>query len=387
MSTKNVSLLPVYLIGFSNFAAMTLLYPVMPPYAAGLGGSVAQVGLVVALQPYVAALTQAPVGLLSDRLGRRLLLLSGIGINIISYFLYLFTSNLGILMAVRAFNGLGNAGFYPAATALVVDIAPQEKRGEALGLFATGTQLGSMAGPALGGILLQNFGYRAPFLASAAIAIAGLLLALTTLKYASAGGAMAPAGKFTLDWLWGRGAIMSLLATLLVQVGVASVIAFLPLYGLEIGINVASVGLIIGTIYIGSVFTRFLAGKMSDRVGRMPVIIFGLSLCTVAAFLFSVLTKAMPLHLAALLFGLGLGSALPACAALIADVAPLRMRGMAMGMNSASFNAGLGLGSTGLGLLAGAAGFARMYLITSAILAAAAVGALVARPRHLEKKK
>lgn len=362
---------------------MTSLYPVMPPYAAGLGGSVAQVGLVVALQPYVAAITQAPVGLLSDRLGRRILLVAGIVIHIVSYFLYLFTSNLGILMAVRALNGLANAGFYPAATALVVDIAPKEKRGEALGLFATGTQLGSMAGPAMGGFLLQNYGYQESFLACAVISSLSLLLAITSLKYGSQAGSIALGDRLTLKWLWDRQALISLLATLLVQGGIASVASFLPLYGVEIGINVAGVGLIIATIYIGSVFTRVQAGKMSDRLGRMPVIIFGMSLCAVAAFLFSILTEPAPLHLAALVFGVGMGSTLPACAALIADRAPFRMRGFAMGLNSGSFNTGLGLGSTGLGILAGAAGFPKMYLATSVIIAAFIVLVLIMNRKRI----
>ncbi len=74
------------------------------------------------------------------------------------------------------------------------------------------------------------------------------------------------------------------------------------------------------------------------------------------------------MHLAAFIFGVGIGSAYPACAALIADQAPLTMRGFAMGINSGTFNTGLALGTTGLGILADRVGFPRMYLVASLIL-------------------
>ncbi len=366
---RSVSLLPVCLIGFLNFTSMTLLYPVVPPYATSLGATVALAGLAVALQPYVAAVTQAPVGMLSDRMGRRKLLIAGILAHIASYFLYLTTTTLPGLMAVRALNGLGNAAFFPAAQALVVDIAAKEKRGEALGYFATGTQLGSMAGPALGGFILRNVNFEAAFLASAFFSIIGLAVALSQIKHAGAGGPLAAGTEnLTLKWLFQGGATMSMMATLMVQVVIASVISFLPLYGVQIGIDIAGVGLIIATIYIGSVFTRVQAGRLSDRIGRLPVILGGMTLCAVSVFFFSFLKTAAPLHVAALVMGMGVGSALPACAAMIADAAPLRMRGFAMGLNSGSFNAGLALGSTGLGVLAEAAGFPVMYLVTSILV-------------------
>ena len=181
MSKDSISLLPVYCLGFLNFTSMTLLYPVIPPYTASLGATLTQVGIVVAIQSYAAAITQAPVGMLSDRLGRQTLLITGTLVYTLSYFAYLFASNLIVLMVIRAISGLANAAFYPAASALVVDTAPPEKRGEALGLFTTATQLGSMAGPALGGFLLQNYDFQATFVASTVISIAGLFIAFAQL--------------------------------------------------------------------------------------------------------------------------------------------------------------------------------------------------------------
>ncbi|MDP2718925.1 MAG: MFS transporter [Dehalococcoidia bacterium] len=355
--------MPVYVVGFLNFAAMTLLYPVMPRFADSLGATVTQVGIVVALQPYVAAVTQAPVGLLSDRIGRRLLIF-GFMIHLVCFLLYAVVTDIGLLMAVKAFNGLANAAFYPAASALVVDLAAKEKRGQALGLFATSTQLGNMAGPAMGGLILQHFGFQAAFLTSAGIALVATMFALSRMKLVRTG-ALAGGEKMTWGWLKTRRALASFLATMFIMVGIGSVISFFPLYGKEINIDVARVGFIIASIYLGSVLTRALAGKISDQVGRIPVILTGMLLCTTGVFLISRFTGVFPLHIAAFIYGLGLGSALPACAALIADVAPLSVRGFAMGLNSGSFNAGQAIGATTLGFVAASVGFASMYLVTT----------------------
>jgi MFS transporter, DHA1 family, multidrug resistance protein len=171
-------------------------------------------------------------------------------------------------------------------------------------------------------------------------------------------------------WLGERGAIISGLSTLAVMVGIASIISFLPLYGVEIRIDVASVGLLIATAHLGSVLTRVLAGRLSDSVGRIPVILVGMSLCAIGIFLISVFTKEIPLHGACLIVGFGMGAVLPAGVALLADVAPASMRGLAMGASGVSFYGGQAIGSTVLGIVAASGGFSGMYLFTAGTIAA-----------------
>ena len=368
-----ISLFPVYCIGFLFFASMTLLYPVMPPYAASFGASVPQVGLVVALHPAVGTFFQVPTGLLSDRLGRRLLLSIGLIGTLLSSLLYLFVPNLGALMALRVFNGVASSAFYPAAAALVVDLAPPEKRGQAIGMFTTATQLGNMAGPAIGGLVLQHLGFPAAFLTGAAFSAIALLIALAGLKSVRPGGGAFASGDITLKWIGNWAVIAGPLSTLFVMVGIASLTSFLPLYGVQLGIDIGKVGLILATVFLGSAVMRIVAGRTCDMVGRAPVMLAGLAMCGGSTFLVSIFTTEVPLHAAALIYGLGMGSTLPAAAALIADLAPARMRGFAMGFNSGSYNAGLALGGSLLGFVADWAGFARMYLVTAAVMGLAMV--------------
>lgn len=366
---------------------MTLLYPVMPPYAASFGASVPQVGLVVALHPAVGTFFQVPAGLLSDRLGRRLLLSIGLAGTLLSSLLYLFVSDLGTLMALRVFNGIASAAFYPAAAALVVDLAPQEKRGQAIGLFTTATQLGNMAGPAIGGLVLQHIGFPAAFLTGAAFSAAALLIAVARLKSARSGGGVVASGGITLNWMGNWAVIAGPLSTLFVMVGIASLTSFLPLYGIQLGIDIGTVGLILATVFLGSAVMRIVAGRTCDMVGRAPVMLAGLALCGIGTFLVSVFTTEVPLHAAGLIYGLGMGSTLPAAAALIADLAPARMRGFAMGINSGSYNAGLAIGGSFLGFVADWTGFAGMYLVTAGVMGLAIVAVFLMTRKAKKKPK
>jgi len=368
-------------MSFLNNMSLAFIYPVMPAYANALGATIAQVGVVVALLPYVSAGAQPFAGVFSDRINRRVSLIVGAALNLLCLLLYLFTSGLGSLMLVRILHGFGSAVFFPAASSLVVDIAREEKRGQALGMFTTATQLGNMSGPAVGGFVLEGFGFKASFLASALLMALSLVIVLFLLRFVRTGGGPTTGFKVSMTWFKDRKAVIANLATMLVLVGVASLLSFLPLYGEEIGIDISRVGLIIATVYFGSVLTRVLAGRISDRVGRVPVILAGMVFCTVGSFLVSIFTRELPLHGACFLFGIGMGAVLPASIALIADVAPAWIRGFALGLMGTFFYGGQAVGGTVLGIVAASAGFSRMYLVTAGSFAAIILVILMLAPR------
>lgn len=368
-----MQLLPLYLLAFLVFGSIAMLFPVMPPFAASLGADVTQVGFIIALQLYVAGLLVVPVGIVSDRLGRSGFFIAGIALSLISQSMYLFSSNLPILIAARVVGGLAGGALYPASSSMVVDAVPAEKRGQALGTLTTCSQLGSMLGPAAGGIILKNYGYTAVFLSSLLVMALALVICLTRIKIRRPAAAQAGSRERGFRWLGERRNIAALLSILVAMVGVASINSFLPLYGPEIGIDIGRVGLIVGTVYLGSALMRATGGWLSDRAGRAPVMLSGLFLGAGGIFMVSLFATPLSLHLAALLFGLGVGLSLPASAALLADTAPPSMRGLSMGLYAAAFHAGQAFGATGLGYIVPAAGFKGMYLATAAAIAAALV--------------
>jgi len=365
-----LKLLPLYVVGFCGYTGFSLLFPVIPKYADALGAPLPVVGLAVATFSYLTALTMIPFGILSDRVGRRILLVVGLVIYTLTPLLYIIVTDPLQLIIVRGVHGLASAAFIPAATALVVDASPLQKRGEALGWFTAATMLGFVFGPITGGFLLHSYGFDATFYACSLTSLLALLLILPWLKSMPGKPAKMEAGGSAWGWLLQRRAAGALLTPLFVTFGSGAIVAFMPLYGEGINITASQVGIIITAIYASSSLLRAPAGRLSDRIGREVVILCGFAISAVALLFFAFVTSFPTLIVVGVVFGFGMGLAMPAAFALVADLAPLRARGLAMGAASSSLQAGVAIGATAMGGVAAVTGFGSMFGICSAILAA-----------------
>src|SRR5262245_28950282 len=139
--------------GLAVFSSTIAKNPVLPILAQQLGADKAMIGWVAAASTLTGILASLPAGLLSDRWGRKLLLL-GAGVVFVSAPLaYLFVATPAQLAAVRAYHGLATAVLGPVAMAYVADLAPTH-RGERLGWYASTTLAGRALAPVVGGILL-----------------------------------------------------------------------------------------------------------------------------------------------------------------------------------------------------------------------------------------
>jgi len=365
-----VSLLPLYVLGFCSYISFTLLFPVMPQYATEFGASVFQVGLVVGIYSYITAVTMIPFGMLSDRIGRRTPLIAGLIIYILSPLLYPLVSDVSTLMVVRVVHGLASAAFIPVAHALVVDISPPHRIGEAMGWYTASTQLSFVIGPIAGGFLLNYFGFNATFYACSAVPLLGLLFILPRLHTIPRRPVVEEAVTSPWGWLRQRRALGGLLTPFFITLGSGTIIAFMPLYGEGFGIETGRVGVIITIIYASSLLLRAPAGRLSDRIGRTPVILSGLLISAVALAWISFAASFPWLVVAGIFFGLGMGLAIPASFALVADLSPVGERGLSMGTASSFLQLGVAVGATAMGGVAGAMGLGTMFKICALILVA-----------------
>jgi MFS family permease len=271
-------------------------------------------------------------------------------------------------MLVRVVHGLASAAFIPVAHALVVDMSPPHRIGEAMGWYTASTQLSFVIGPIAGGFLLNYFGYNATFYACSAVPFLGLLLILPRLGIIPRKPAIEEAAASPWGWLRQRRALGGLLTPFFITLGSGAIIAFMPLYGEGFGIGIGRVGVIVTVIYASSVVMRVLAGRLSDRIGRMPVILSGFFISAIALAWISFAASFPWLVAAGIFFGLGMGLAMPASFALVADLSPVGARGLAMGMASSFLQLGVAVGATAMGGVAGAVSLGTMFKICAVIL-------------------
>lgn len=172
--TDKKRLFSVFLVVFVNLLGFSIILPLLPFYAESFGASPTIVGLLVAI--YAAAqMVSAPImGRLSDRYGRRPLLLVSVFGSAIGFVLLGLANSILLLFFARLFDGV-TGGSISIAQAYITDVTDEKNRSRGLGLIGAAFGLGFIMGPALGGLLSQ-WGYAVPAFVAAGISLVNFLM-------------------------------------------------------------------------------------------------------------------------------------------------------------------------------------------------------------------
>ena len=178
LSSYQIRLLAVLaLINFVNFAARQVFVPLIPLLRTHLHATDAQLGFLQAILLTVLALASIPFGFLADRFSRKAI----IAIGVLSWSTATFVGGLApsflFFLFARAFVGIGEAAYAPAAQSMISGAFPQERRAVAQAIFAAGMLVGGACGHALGGIIGPRYGWQmALFIVAFAGVVPGVAL-------------------------------------------------------------------------------------------------------------------------------------------------------------------------------------------------------------------
>jgi len=378
------SLLPLYFAVFVAVLGFSLVAPIFPRYAMDLGASYAMLGFIVSIYGAVQMITQIPIGRLSDRMGRKKILLLGLVTFAFLPLLYIYASNAYLLLLIRALGGVGASAVWPLAMALIVDQTGAEGRGAALGWYNASFYSALALGPFFGGGLYDLFGIQAPFIFWALLGAASVIIVYCKVqepekKRLSIG----DLPQKTKERLVNPGYQTTFLAccSVVLWVGIVGGFNFtmLPGYAAGLGLSATDVGLIY-LVYGGTTaLSNIYFGRQADR-GRRKILIF--AGCLAGAIAFAFLPLASNLAQVAVLFaalGSGLGVGNPAAAALIADTTCSSRRGEIFGIFNTSRMSGVVVGPLVAGLTADAYGVNGALAIFVAIAAAVTLLTLAVR--------
>ena len=266
-----------------------VVIPVFPQLIVKLTGrdlaNAAEVsGWIAFLYASVQFLMGPVIGRLSDRFGRRPVLLASMAAVSLDYVVMAFAPTLWWLVAARVVAGITGATF-PTAYAYIADVTPPEKRGANFGVIGMAFGFGFIIGPALGGFVAQ-FGTEVPFLVSAGLAMANFLYGLFVLPES-----LPPEKRCAFEWRRANpvGALMRLKSAHPVVLMLAATVfvwtlSYQSLYSIwsyngqlrygwtpeQVGWSLAAVGV------TGAIVQGFLGRKLILRFGQRRIIVVGL---------------------------------------------------------------------------------------------------------------
>lgn len=345
----------------THFASWFMLVATLPLYIEDRPDW--QIGLVVGAIGVSSVLVRPFTGRWVDRLGRRRFMIGGAVMVMSSLLAYGLSEALPALVAVRLFHGIGMALFTTAGLAMAADIAPERRRGEAMGYFAMVNSASQIYAPALGFAIADRLGFGPMFVfgaASAALALAGSL-ALREPERARRGGG--DSGLFAMAALAPCLVFLSLTATM------GGVQAFLPL--MADARQLGNPGLFFTLFGVALVLNRVYAGRLADARGRGAVVIPGLALTSMAMVGLAFVDARWLFLFIAIVFGTAFAMGHTGLLALVVDRSDPAERGAAMAMFALTWDVGAALGSLILGGVLDLTNFTTVYLLTASFTAAA----------------
>ncbi|WP_019587680.1 tetracycline resistance MFS efflux pump [Deinococcus apachensis] len=319
-----------------DMIGLGVIIPVVPELVGQLAGDARSLGLLIALYALAQLLAAPALGALSDRYGRRPVLLGGALLAALSYTLAALAPTLGWLFLARALGGIAGATV-GVANAYIADISTSANRARHFGLAGAAFGLGLIVGPALGG-LLGAHGLRLPFIASAALAALNFLYGLLVLPESRRGvsAPFAPRALVPLRALGVLGRFPGL--PLLAAVGVLANLAtqFLTstwvLHGtVRYGWNASTNGLTLTVAGLLGVFVQVaLLPRVLRRLGNERTIVAAIVLGALGNLLYGLAAQGWMLYAAMLVASLG-GLGGPPLQALIAGKAAPEAQGAVQG--------------------------------------------------------
>ena len=352
--------------------------PVLPQYARNFGVSISAATFVITAFALMRLCFAPASGLLVQRLGERRVYLTGLLIVALSTGVCAFAQTYWQLLLFRSLGGFGSAMFTVSSFGLMIRISPPDARGRVAGLFSSAFLIGSVGGPVLGS-LTAGLGLSAPF----AIYGVALLISVAVVFFRLRNSSLtAPAEqseplvtvRMVLRNRAYQSALFSNFATGWSVFGLR--IALVPLFVTEVlhrGPRIA--GLALATFAVGNVAAVIPSGYLSDRLGRKVLLIIGLSVSGVATVLTGLASSLTTFLAGALVAGAAAGMFTSPQQAAVADIIGSKSRGgTAVATYQMMADVGAIAGTLAVGAIAQYLTFGTAFVVSGAILLAAAVG-------------
>ncbi|WP_292371138.1 MFS transporter [Methanoregula sp. UBA64] len=351
---------------FAIFSTTISKNPVLPLFSNAIGADSAVIGLIAAFSPLAGILFSFPVGVISDHIGRRRLLVLSGAVFLIAPVLYLFITEPVWLIPVRFFHGTATAILGPVISAVIAERFPDTK-GEMLGQYSSATLIGRTLAPLAGGAIISYFilypglvPYRAVYIVAFLAAVPVFIMTLLYKEEKSLPLNTLPFSAFResfVTFFANRRLRGTALADMATYFAFGAVETFLPLYLFGLGIGAYQTGIIFAVQVVVIAATKPFFGRIADRVDKRIQIVLGLAVTGIAAAALTLAGSFAGFLVVSAVFGAGMSLSTVATSAYVADVARKEQLGASMGALSSIMDIGQTAGPVITGIIVTAAGY------------------------------
>lgn len=376
---------------FARLLLLTLLFqtsihalrPMVSYRALEIGAGPAELGIVTSAFAVLALVVGVPIGRVVDRFGEAPFMIAGTTLVAIIAASLTWIDSLVLLVGSQAILGFAYTLNLVAMQALIAN-AGTSQRDRQFGRFTVAASMGQLVGPAVAGLVAAqalpsnglDTGTNLAFGVAAGVALASTVAALSLSLHPAPRHVPVgePPSRVPLRALWRvAGMPQALLASLSVLTSVDIVVAYLPAYGVETGLPVEVVGLLLATRAAASMTSRLAIVPLTSRFGRRRLLVGSMGVAAAALLLIPWLTSVPALAILMACVGLGLGLGQPLTLVWVAAHAPIQSQGTALALRLSGNRIGQLVVPAAVGSIAGVAGLGSIFLAIAGLLGVACI--------------
>lgn len=293
------------------------IVPFLSIYAVELGASGWLIGLIFSAFSLSRGICAPVVGILSDRHGRKRFIMLGLAGYVAAAIGLMMASDAWELVINRLAQGIFAAMVLPVCLAVVADLTPRGQEGRYLGSFNTAFLLGFGIGPFAGGFVYDYWGMHGTLWLMAGTSLAAIVAVALGLNAPAKSRNLATKPSHNLDLYKDRAFLGLLFSRIGMAASMGCFVAFAPLLAADLGIAQSKVGVFLGVNVILMVMMQRPAGRLADRLPRLPLAVGGLLLSGICKAMLAYSHDFWQLMALSALEGCSMGLGLPAMMSMV----------------------------------------------------------------------
>ena len=338
---KNKALIPIFIVVFVDLLGFSIILPLLPFYALKFNVSPEMIGMIAAVYSVCQFGASPVLGALSDRYGRRPVLIYSQFGSMVGFLLLALAGNIWIIVLSRVVDGI-SGGNITIASAYVADVSEPKDRASAMALIGVAFGLGFLFGPLIGGELSAAFGIAAPAYAAAFLACTSMMLTIFYLKepvvHRTVGERKKGLAYYTeaFNYLKIKNLRTMLIIFFFFALPFSLYVSMFSLYAhLELSFNEREVGRFLAYVgFLGIIWQGGVIRPLVKKVGELSLLRFGLAAMSLGLLGLVLADNWQQLAMVALVFSFGTGVTRVVLSSLVSQMAPPDKKGGVIGVSS-----------------------------------------------------